>query len=170
MKKHANPSHDRTLTSDNQALYELGPSRLRFWEQKSLDEMNSAEWEALCDGCGRCCLVLLNDEETDEVYETDVACRLFDPETRRCCDYQNRAERVADCVTLTPENARSLTWMPDTCAYRRLAHGQGLPEWHPLITGTRNSVVSAGIATSRTLLSETDIKERDLPGRVRKTR
>lgn len=156
----------RSATSERESL----PTRTRFWEQKSLDEMNDAEWESLCDGCGRCCLVLLRDEETDEVHETDVACRLFDPQTRTCRDYPNRAQRVPDCVSLTPQTARSLTWMPQTCAYRRLAHGQGLPDWHPLITGTRTSVVNAGIATSRTLLNEDEIRDQDLPGRVRSLR
>lgn len=139
----------------------------RFWEEKSLDEMSPVEWEALCDGCGRCCLVLLHDEETGELHETDVACRLYDPHTRRCGDYENRTDRVPDCVTLTPGRARNLQWMPESCAYRRLADGRGLAPWHPLLTGTRESVVKAGIATARTLLSEDEVREEDLPGRVR---
>jgi len=141
-----------------------------FWETKTLDEMDEAEWESLCDGCGRCCLVILIDDDTGEIHETDVACRLYDPATRRCRDYVNRAARVPDCVTLTPRTARKLDWMPPSCAYRRLARGEGLPAWHPLITGERESVVRAGIATSKTLLSEDDIREQDLPSRVRALR
>lgn len=142
----------------------------RYWEKKSLEEMNDAEWEALCDGCGRCCLVLLIDDDTGETHETDVACRLYDVENRRCADYNNRAARVPDCVTLSPQTARTLTWMPETCAYRRLAHGEGLPAWHPLLTGTRESVVRAGVATAKTLLNEDEIRDQDLPGRVRALR
>ncbi|MEM1192322.1 MAG: YcgN family cysteine cluster protein [Pseudomonadota bacterium] len=141
-----------------------------YWETKSLEQMNDSEWEGLCDGCGRCCLVLLIDDDTDEIHETDVACRLYDPQTRRCGDYKNRASRVPDCVTLSPQTVRTLSWMPPTCAYRRLAEGQGLPSWHPLLTGTRDSVVRAGIATSTSLLNEDDIRDQDLPGRVRALR
>lgn len=149
---------------------DMQPSREKFWESKSLDEMNDAEWEALCDGCGKCCLVVLIDEDDDTIHETDVSCRLYNPETRQCRDYQNRHQQVADCVRLTPELSKNLEWMPSTCAYRRLAHGQKLAEWHPLISGTRQSVVEAGIATSKSLLSEEDIKMQDLPGRVRAQR
>ncbi len=164
--------HDKSEINDNQVetSTDLQPTRVRFWEEKSLDEMNSAEWEALCDGCGRCCLVILRDDETNELHETDVACRLYDPKIRRCCNYENRKSVVKDCVTLTPEKARNLDWMPDTCAYRRLADGHGLPLWHPLLTGTQESVVRAGVATSKDLLSEEDIKEANLPERVRALR
>ena len=146
------------------------PNQARFWEEKPLDEMNRAEWESLCDGCGRCCLVVLRDDETDEIHETDVACRLYDCKTRQCRDYQNRARLVPDCVTMTPELAHSLDWMPASCAYRRLARGEGLPDWHPLLTGSRQSVVKAGIATSANLLSAEDVHEEDLPDRVRAQR
>ncbi len=131
-----------------------------FWEHKSLAEMTPQEWEALCDGCGRCCVVLLEDD--DGIHETDVGCQLFDPKTRRCTDYQNRHERVPDCVRLTPNNAHALPWMPDTCAYGRLARGEGLPPWHPLITGDPRSTEKAGIAVSKNLLSEADISEKKL--------
>ncbi|MEO1015274.1 MAG: YcgN family cysteine cluster protein [Pseudomonadota bacterium] len=138
----------------------------RFWETKRLDEMTDAEWESLCDGCGRCCLVLLIDEVTSAVHETDVACRLFDPDTRRCRDYANRLRRVPDCVQLTPENAGALDWMPETCAYGRLARGEALPDWHPLLTGDANSTARAGAATRKNLLNEADIDPDALEERI----
>lgn len=137
-----------------------------FWEEKTLAEMTKAEWESLCDGCGRCCLVVLQDEDTEEVFETDVCCRLFDPKTRRCSGYGKRHALVPDCVKLTPKNAGALSWMPETCAYRRLARGEDLPEWHPLLTGDPESVARAGIAVSRDLLNEEDVPSRDLDRRV----
>ncbi|MBI1391770.1 MAG: YcgN family cysteine cluster protein [Alphaproteobacteria bacterium] len=137
----------------------------RFWETKRLDEMTDAEWEALCDGCGKCCLVLLRDEE-DRVWETDVACRLFDRETRRCSDYANRVRRVSDCVRLTPANAGELNWMPETCAYRLLANGEKLFDWHPLITGDPKSAARAGKATSKSVTLEDDVDEDELDDRI----
>ena len=125
-----------------------------FWEAKHLEEMTPQEWEALCDGCGKCCLVLLEDEDTGQVWETDVACRLFDASCRRCRDYENRHEQVPTCVKLSPHTVETLSWMPDTCAYRLLAEGKPLHDWHPLISGTRQSVVSAGVAVAPDLLSE----------------
>jgi uncharacterized cysteine cluster protein YcgN (CxxCxxCC family) len=115
-----------------------------FWESKTLAEMNTAEWESLCDGCGRCCMLLLEDEK-DRLYETNIACRLFDIARRRCTKYAQRTRLVKDCISLSADNAAALDWMPETCAYRRLAHGQGLPAWHPLITGTPDSVIAAGV-------------------------
>lgn len=132
-----------------------------FWETKSLKEMSEAEWESLCDGCGKCCLVLLDEEGTGKLYETNVACRLFDVEKRRCSDYANRTKRVKDCVNLTPGNAGALDWMPETCAYRRLARGEGLPDWHPLKTGTKESVVDAGAAVM-SAVSETTVDPDDI--------
>ncbi|MEM8935641.1 MAG: YcgN family cysteine cluster protein [Pseudomonadota bacterium] len=141
-----------------------------FWEVKSLSEMSAQEWESLCDGCGRCCLYILHNEETGDVFETDVACTLFDAKKRRCTDYQNRLKRVADCVQLTPENAGALDWMPETCAYRRLADGKSLPAWHPLITGDRTSVERAGAAVSPDLTPEDEIDDDMLESRITKSR
>ena len=132
-----------------------------FWEEKTLGEMTRAEWESLCDGCGKCCVVLLEDAESGRYHETDVHCRLFDPKTRRCTDYQNRRAKVPDCVRLTPEGMKTLDWMPESCAYRRLAHGQGLPDWHPLLTGTEQSVVDAGVAV-KDVVSEDDVDWDDI--------
>jgi hypothetical protein len=117
-----------------------------FWETKALKDMSPAEWESLCDGCGKCCLVLLDETDSGRLYETNVACKLFDVKKRLCTNYKKRSRIVRDCVTLKPGNIGSLDWMPETCAYRRLARGEGLPLWHPLITGTRKSVEDAGVA------------------------
>lgn len=129
-----------------------------FWVTKTLAEMTESEWESLCDGCGRCCLVVLEDEdEPGAYYETRIACKLFDAKQRRCTDYAHRHRRVPDCVKLTPQNAGALAWMPDTCAYRRLARGEGLAEWHPLISGDPTSVKRAGVAVSSRVKNERDV-------------
>lgn len=141
-----------------------------FWETKTLGQMSQDEWESLCDGCGRCCLYILHNEETGDVFETDVGCKLFDAEQRRCTDYENRSVRVPDCVRLTPQNAKALHWMPETCAYRRLARGEGLPDWHPLITGDRESVVRAGVAVPPDLIPENEIDDELLESRITKAR
>ncbi len=141
-----------------------------FWETKSLSEMSTPEWESLCDGCGQCCIVLIEDDDTGEIFETDVACALFDAEKRRCCNYGDRHARVSDCVRLTPDNAATLRWMPESCAYRRLANGQGLADWHPLVSGDPKSVARAGIAVSAKLISEADVAEQDLEAFITKRR
>jgi uncharacterized cysteine cluster protein YcgN (CxxCxxCC family) len=117
-----------------------------FWRDRALSDFSKAEWESLCDGCGRCCLVKLEDEDTGEIHFTDVGCRLLDPATARCSDYGHRSRRVRDCIRLTPDHAATLTWLPPTCAYRLLAQGEDLPKWHPLVSGRRESVAEAGIS------------------------
>lgn len=133
-----------------------------FWQRKTLGEMTPEEWESLCDGCGQCCIVLLEDEEEGGFLETSVACRLFDAGERRCSRYDERKKLVPDCVQVTPQNAGTLEWMPESCAYRRLAEGRGLADWHPLVSGRRESVVEAGIAVSDNLVSEQKVRSRHL--------
>lgn len=125
-----------------------------FWQEKSLAQMNAQEWESLCDGCGRCCLAKLEDEDTGELFFTRVACRLLDSETCRCQNYARRAKLVADCVTLTAENISSINWLPSTCAYRLLDEGKPLFAWHPLLSGDPQSVHRAGISVQGKVLSE----------------
>ena len=120
-------------------------------------EMTKQEWESLCDGCGKCCLVLLEDDKTDDIWETNVVCKLFDADRRRCTDYDHRHEKVPGCVQLSADAIDALTWMPQSCAYRRLSEGRGLAPWHPLISGNRQSVEEAGIALSGLLLNERDV-------------
>jgi uncharacterized cysteine cluster protein YcgN (CxxCxxCC family) len=138
-----------------------------FWRTKRLDEMNAAEWESLCDGCGRCCLLKLQDEDTDRIAYTDVACRLFDQKACACADYSNRSEKVPDCVRLTPKIVEEIGWLPPTCAYRLVEQGDDLPWWHPLVSGTRDTVVAAGVSVrDRIFGSETEIPVEALEDRM----
>jgi len=117
-----------------------------FWRVKTLEDMTASEWESLCDGCGRCCLVKLIDEDTEEIHYTDIACKLFDAGTCACKDYQNRKASVPDCVKLTPKEVRTLPWLPPTCAYGLVARGKDLRWWHPLVSGRPETVHEAGIS------------------------
>ena len=128
-----------------------------FWETKTLENMSDEEWESLCDGCGRCCLQKLQDEDTDEVYLTRVSCRLLDTASCRCKDYTNRLNHVPDCVTIRPLTAEKISWLPESCAYRKLSQGQPLEKWHPLISGTPDSVKQAGISIAGRCISETEV-------------
>ncbi|NVN09944.1 MULTISPECIES: YcgN family cysteine cluster protein [Nguyenibacter] len=125
-----------------------------FWQTRRLDEMTAEEWEALCDGCGRCCLHKLREDETNEVLYTNVACRLLDLETCRCSDYAQRRRKVPDCVQLTPEALADIDWLPPSCAYRLLAEGRPLAWWHPLVSGSPDTVHQAGISVRGRALSE----------------
>ena len=129
-----------------------------FWKRKRLDEMTPEEWESLCDGCGRCCLVKLEDADTGDIIHTRVACLLLNIGTCRCTDYPRRHEQVPDCVQLTPEGAATLEWLPETCAYRLLARGEDLGWWHPLVAGDATAVHEAGISIRRYAISEKRVK------------
>ena len=133
-------------------------AELPFWE-KPLAELDPGQWEALCDGCGKCCLHKLEDEVTGEVFATNVACRLLDRRTGLCTDYRNRRAFVPDCVRLTPESLARYDWLPSTCAYRLRAAGQKLPDWHYLISGDRESVHRAGQSTRGWTVTEADAGE-----------
>ena len=130
-----------------------------FWETKSLSEMTLEEWESLCDGCAQCCLHKVEDEDTGDIYNTNLACKLMDMDSCQCSDYTNRKTKVSDCLQLTPENVREIDWLPTTCAYKRLANGQALLPWHPLISGDPNTVHEAGISVRGQVLSERDTDE-----------
>jgi uncharacterized protein len=133
-----------------------------FWKTKTLRDMSRAEWESLCDGCGRCCLNKLEDEETGKFIHTRAACKLLDLESCQCTDYANRSKRVPDCVSLTPAKIGKLGWLPPTCAYRLLDEGKSLPWWHPLVSGRRETVKEAGISVSEEAYSEKGIKAAEL--------
>jgi hypothetical protein len=132
-----------------------------FWRTKTLTEMTSSEWESLCDGCGQCCVIRLEDEDTGEITPTRVSCRLFDSGTCRCSDYVHRRRTVPDCIKLTPGNIAELPWMPPSCAYRRLHEGKDLPAWHPLVTGDPESVHRAGVSVRGQTINEATLADPD---------
>jgi len=125
-----------------------------FWHGKALADLTPAEWESLCDGCGRCCLHKLEDEDTGELYFTNVACRLLDLNSCRCRAYARRADLIPDCLVLSPARPELFKQLPSTCAYRLLAEGCPLPEWHPLVSGDKDSVHRAGISVRGKVVSE----------------
>ncbi|MDO9486794.1 MAG: YcgN family cysteine cluster protein [Sphingomonadaceae bacterium] len=135
----------------------MGPLARPFWQEKSLRQMDRAEWESLCDGCGKCCVHKLEDEDTGELVATNVACRLLDRRSGRCKDYRNRRAYVPECVRLTPEKVLDLDWLPSTCAYLLLAEGKDLPVWHPLVSGDPESVHAAGQSVRGWTVSEDEV-------------
>ncbi len=128
-----------------------------FWQTKSLAEMTPVEWESLCDGCGKCCLHKIEDEDTDELFYTRIACRLLDTVSCQCSDYPNRLKKVPDCLKLKPEDVAEFHWLPATCAYRLVAEDKPLPEWHHLITASYDSVHEANASVKSWVVSESDV-------------
>ncbi len=140
-----------------------GDVEVPFWRLKSLDKMTDSEWESLCDGCGKCCLNKLEEEETDRTYYTNIGCRLLDGQSCRCRDYEHRLEMVDDCVRLTPEALKTITWLPPSCAYVLLAEGKDLYWWHPLVSGDPETVHAAGVSVrGRVRASELNVPDADL--------
>jgi uncharacterized cysteine cluster protein YcgN (CxxCxxCC family) len=135
----------------------------RFWEKKSLDELNREEWEALCDGCGRCCLIKIEDEDSGDLFYTNVVCEYHDSKDCRCTAYQQRCVLVVDCIEVTPAVARDEKWLPDTCAYRLLAERRPLFDWHPLVSGDPESIHQAGISVRDRVISEEYVHPDELP-------
>jgi len=129
-------------------------NNIPFWESRGLSEMTQSEWESLCDGCGHCCLIKIEDEDTNEIFVTNVACRLLDIDSCQCRDYANRFEQVSTCLRLGPDQQHLFRYLPETCAYRCLDEGRPLPKWHPLITGETQTVHLAGSSVKPYAVSE----------------
>ena len=138
-----------------------------FWKDKALSDLNHEEWEAVCDGCGKCCLIKLEDVDNGEIHYTDVGCTLLDSQSCRCRNYENRKTIVTDCVILTPDRLEQIPWMPATCSYRLIYEGKDLPDWHPLVTGDPDSTHQAGQSVAGQIISEDDIDEDDLPSHIK---
>jgi uncharacterized cysteine cluster protein YcgN (CxxCxxCC family) len=139
-----------------------------FWKTKALKDMSPSEWESLCDGCGRCCLVKLEDaDDSSRTFFTDVGCRMLDGESCRCSDYANRSAKVKDCVRLTPRNINRIVWLPPTCGYRLVADGRNLYWWHPLVSGDPDTVHQAGMSVrGKVKASEDEVPDADLEDRI----
>ena len=139
---------------------------MSFWDDKPLSEMTPDEWESLCDGCARCCLLKLECWETGEVQYTSVVCRYLAEDECRCSDYVNRNTMVPTCVHLTVDALPSIDWLPTTCAYRCIAEGRGLPRWHPLVSGEQETVLEAGISIRGRVVSEEFVHPSEVEERV----
>ena len=133
--------------------------QMSFWKTKTFTEMTHDEWESLCDSCGKCCLHKLEDEDTGQIYYTNVACRLLNLNTCRCGNYSERTRLVPECLDLRQYNVSEFSWLPSTCAYRLVAEGQGLPSWHPLVSGKSSSVVDAGVSIRSFAVAETQAQD-----------
>ncbi len=140
----------------------MNASSQPFWQGRTLASFSAAEWELLCDGCGKCCLAKLEDIDTAEVHYTAVSCRLLNRTTARCNDYAQRQVRVPDCIAVSVEVAQRDDVLPHSCSYRRLARGEPLPDWHPLITGSEQSTVDAGQSVAQRTLCEDNVPEEAL--------
>lgn len=137
-----------------------------FWKEKPLSLLNRDEWESLCDGCAKCCLIKFEDEETGRIYHTNVVCELLDIYHCQCTRYEERSTLVPTCLTLSPDLIPQLKWMPETCAYRLVLEGKDLPDWHPLVSGNLHSVHKAGASVRGKVVSARDVDDEDLPDYV----
>lgn len=137
-----------------------------FWQTRTLAQMSDAQWESLCDGCGRCCLHKLQDADSGEIAFTDVACRLLERHSCRCRDYAHRSERVPGCISMAPGRHHAVAWLPVSCAYRRIAEGRDLAWWHPLVSGDAESVHRAGVSLRGRCVSEADVPPDDIDERL----
>jgi uncharacterized cysteine cluster protein YcgN (CxxCxxCC family) len=135
----------------------------KFWETKNLIDMNENEWESLCDKCGKCCVIKLEDFDTQQVHYTNVSCKLLCEKSASCKDYENRKSIVPDCIILSPDNLKDLKWMPETCAYKLLNEGKNLPYWHPLLSGNDKEIVKSGNSVKNRVTNENEIKIKNLP-------
>ncbi|WP_131194259.1 YcgN family cysteine cluster protein [Lichenihabitans psoromatis] len=154
------------MSDQQDEIAPASPEAEPFW-RKPLEVMTTPEWESLCDGCGRCCLVKLEDEDTREVYFTEISCALLSKATCQCSDYPNRQSKIPDCVKLTPEIVRTIGWLPPTCAYRLVAEGRDLMWWHPLVSGRAETVDEAGVSVrGKVAASEDEVQIDDLPGYI----
>ena len=150
----------------NPVLSILTLNKNQFWKNKAMNEMTPAEWESICDGCGRCCLQKLEDEDTGDVYYTDVVCRYFDEKSCQCTEYQNRSVLVPQCVKLEVGDIDRFHWLPSSCSYKVLHETGDLPSWHPLLTNDVSSVFNAGISIRGRVISEKDVSEDDWEERI----
>ena len=139
--------------------------KIPFWREKKLGEMTTEEWESLCDGCGKCCLLKVEYEDTKEILATSVACNLLDLNSCRCQNYSERKRYVPDCIDLRKKKLSTLPWLPKTCAYRLIHEGKDLEWWHPLVSGSTETVHEAGISVRHKVISEDDLEDidEDLP-------
>ena len=140
----------------------MGTANIPFWKSKSLEKMTTSEWESLCDGCGKCCLLKLLNDETEQIHYTSLACKLLDTDTCRCSNYENRKKWVPDCLILRPLSPEIVRILPSTCSYRLLYLGKDLPNWHPLITGDKNSTTDADMSVAGKVISEAHIHPDDI--------
>ena len=141
-------------------------SNKKFWETKKLTEMSDCEWESLCDGCGKCCVIKLEDYDNKEIFYTNVSCKLLCESSAQCKDYINRKKIVPDCIILSTSNLKELKWMPDTCAYKLLDEGKKLPNWHPLISENNEAIVKSGNSVKNRVTNAHKIKVKHLPNHI----
>ena len=139
-----------------------------FWTNKTLDELTETEWESLCDHCGKCCLIKLQDEQTGKVAYTSVVCKCYNLGNSSCNDYPEREEIVTDCISLNSKNIKTFDWLPSSCAYKLLANGEPLPDWHHLVSGNKNLVHELGVSIKDKAISETSVNALDIPMTVMK--